>query len=111
MRYETSPYTGGFSRRTPQIPPRHLLLPLPPVARRHVDGAHGALVQAPVIDIVTVRVTARDRQRRDAAVLAEHVLGRFRAEAVDLNVFFAGEGFEGGFVDDETLEACGGGEM
>ena len=52
-------------------------------------------------------MTPRDRQRRDAAVLAEHVLGRFRSEPVDLEVFFAVEGLEGGFVDDETLEACG----
>ena len=52
-------------------------------------------------------MTPRDRQRRDAAVLAEHVLGRFCSEPVGLEVFFAVEGLEGGFVDDESLEACG----
>ena len=98
---------GFFSRRLPQIPLGHLLLPLLPVPRRHVDAAHAALVEASVIDIVTVRMTPRDRQRRDAAVLAEHVLGRSRSEPVDLDVLFAVEGLERGFVDDKSLEACG----
>ena len=101
----------AFSRRLPEISLGHLLLPLLPVPRRHVDAAHTRLVEAPVIDVVTFRVTPRDRQRGDAAVLAEHVLGRSRSEPVDLEVFFAVEGFERGFVDDETLEACGRWEM
>ena len=42
-------------------------------------------------------------------MLAEHVLGRARSEPVDLEAVLAVEGLERGFVDDETLEACGDG--
>ena len=44
-------------------------------------------------------------------MLAEHVLGRARSEPVDLEAVLAVEGLERGFVDDETLEACGDGQM
>lgn len=93
--------------RLPQIPlRRHLLLPLPPIRQRHIDAPHAVFFQAPIVDVVALGVTPRDRHGRDAAVFAKHVLGRSGAESVDFEILFAGEGFEGGLVDDETLEAC-----
>lgn len=92
--------------RLPRIPLRHLLLPLPPIRQRHIDAPHAVLFQAPIIDIVTLRITPRHRHGRDAAVFAKHMLGRSRAESVNLEILFAGEGLEGGFLDDEALEAC-----
>lgn len=92
--------------RLPQIPLRHLLLPLPPIRQRHIDAPHAVLLQAPIVDVVALGITPRDRHGRDTAVFAKHVLGRSRAESVDLEILFAGEGLEGGLFDDEALEAC-----
>ena len=100
-----SRHTQTTLRRLPELPLRHLLLPIPPIPRRHIDAPHIIFFEASIINIVALGKTPRNRQRRNAAHFAKHVLRRSRSESVNFEIFFAVEGFERGFLDDEALEA------
>lgn len=84
------------------MPLRHLLLPILPIPPRHIDTAHIAPFQASIINIIPLGIAPRDRQRRDAASLTEHMLRSPRIERINLQMFFAVEGFERRFLDDEA---------
>ena len=90
--------------RLPSISPCHFLLPILPVPRGHVNTPHSTLLQTSIIDIVALGIAPRDRQGRDAARFAKHVLRGARSELIHFEILTALEGCEGRFFDDEALE-------